>query len=68
LPNLLATYDAFKDKGFEEVAISADNKKDVWLESIRTHKMKWINVLQGGDNKAANIYGVNSYPNIFNCS
>jgi peroxiredoxin len=65
LPNLLATYDAFKDKGFEVVAISADNKKYVWLESLKSYKMKWVNALEGGDNKAATIYGVNSYPDNF---
>jgi peroxiredoxin len=67
LPNLLASYELFKDKGFEIIGVSLDNKKEVWLKSIKEHNMKWVNIsdLKGGDNKVAIIYGVNGIPDNF---
>lgn len=63
-PNLVKTYLAYKDKGFEILGVSADNNKDAWLKAIQEDKLPWENVsdLKGDQNSAALIYGVYSFP------
>lgn len=66
-PNLVKTYIAFKDKGFNILGVSADDNKDYWLKAIKDDQLSWENVsdLKGDKNIAALIYGINAYPTNF---
>lgn len=66
-PNLVKTYAAFKDKGFNIIGVSADDNKEFWLKAIKDDQLSWENVsdLKGDKNRAALIYGINAYPTNF---
>lgn len=66
-PNLVKTYTAYKNKGFEILGVAADNNKEQWLKAIKDDKLPWENVsdLKGDKNVAALIYGINSFPTNF---
>jgi peroxiredoxin len=63
-PNLLNTYNQFKDSGFEIVAVSLDENKEYWMSAIKKDKLPWkhLSDLKGRDNKAALIYSVGGVP------
>ncbi|MDB5231643.1 MAG: hypothetical protein JWN76_2448 [Chitinophagaceae bacterium] len=68
-PNLVKTYNKFKDKGFEILSISLDQpgKKSDWLKAIKTDQLTWTQVsdLKFWDNEIAKMYGVTSIPSNF---
>lgn len=63
-PELVKLYADFKNKGFEIIGVAADTDKTQWLNAIQKDNLTWTNVtdFKGDKNKAALIYGVNSYP------
>jgi peroxiredoxin len=66
-PELINSYNEFKDKGFDILAVSLDSKKEDWLYAITEDKLPWKNVsdLKGFQNSAALIYGVSAIPRNF---
>lgn len=65
-PNLVKTYNEFKDKGFEIFAVSEDIQKKKWLEAIEEDHLPWLQVSElKGNNTASMIYGVNGIPDNF---
>lgn len=64
MPNLVANYEKYHDKGFEIVGVSFDQKKEAWVEGIQKLGMKWpqISDLKGWKCAASEIYGVASIP------
>lgn len=64
MPNLVKLYRQYKEKGFEILAVAADNKRDIWKKSISELKMDWVNLseLKGDQDKVALIYGITYYP------
>lgn len=65
---LVATYKKYKDKGFEVVSYSMDNKEKLWLDAIQKDGIPWIQVsdLTGFDNNAvAQSYYVKQLPTLF---
>jgi peroxiredoxin len=64
MPNVVAAYAKYKDKGFEIVGISLDEDKASWLKAIDAHKMTWpqLSDLKGWESVAAQLYGVQSIP------
>lgn len=66
-PNVLAAYQDFKDKGFIILAVSLDEKKEPWLKAIKEDKLPWkqLSDLKGGENEAAQLYGVSVIPDNF---
>ncbi|MGN7822665.1 redoxin domain-containing protein [Chitinophaga sp. 22536] len=63
-PNVVKAYDKFKDKGFEILGVSLDDKKDKWLAAVEADKLTWTHVsdLKGWKNAAAELYGVRAIP------
>jgi peroxiredoxin len=63
-PNLVATYNRFRDEGFEIVGISFDTNKDNWLRAIDDDGLTWpqLSDLKGWDNSAGRLYGIRSIP------
>ena len=64
MPNVVAAYEKYHDKGFDIVGLSFDNKKEPWVKDIENLKMPWTHLsdLKGWRTIASETYGVNSIP------
>ena len=64
MPNVIQNYERFKDRGFEVLAVSIDNKKDAWLHGIKDFGTPFIQLseLKGRDSELATIYGITTIP------
>ena len=63
-PNVVATYNQFKDKNFTVLGVSLDTTRQAWMDAIHTDGLTWNHVsdLKGWHNEAAAMYGVQSIP------
>lgn len=63
-PNLIKTYEQFKNKNFEIISVSLDSENDNWLNAIIKDKLTWTQIsdLKGQQNEIAVQYGVQSVP------
>ncbi len=64
-PNVVRTYQKFKDKNFTIFSVSLDNKKEEWEQAIKDDKLDWPNHgsdLKGWNADAAKAYGIQSIP------
>ncbi|MRG48564.1 redoxin domain-containing protein [Chitinophaga sp. SYP-B3965] len=63
-PNLVRTYEKYKDKGFDIFAVSLDNKKEQWIKAIADDKLTWTHVsdIKFWDSAPAKLYGVRAIP------
>lgn len=66
-PHVLKAYHRFKEKNFDVVAVSLDDKKDAWLKAIREDGMPWIHLsdLKGFESAVAKEYGIRAIPQNF---
>ena len=67
-PNIVETYNMFKDKGLEIVSVSLDTDKEAWLKGIKEDNLTWKNhlsELKGWNCPAAAEYGVAFIPQNF---
>jgi thiol-disulfide isomerase/thioredoxin len=66
-PYLLKAYKELKDKNFEIVSISLDEKRDYWLTAMQQDGMPWIQVsnLEGFKSGIAVKYGITAIPQNF---
>jgi len=66
-PYLKKAYSQFKDKNFEIIGISLDDKDSVWVKAIKDNAFPWIQVsdLKGWQNAAAIEYGITAIPQNF---
>ncbi len=64
---LRPTYNRYHDRGFEVYAISLDNNRQQWIQSIDYNEFDWINVseLTYPDSRANLFYNVTSLPTTF---
>lgn len=63
-PNVLAAYNAFKDKNFTVFGVSLDQQKENWIKAINDDKLPWMQVsdLKGWGNAASQMYKISSIP------
>ena len=64
-PNVVETYELYKDKGLEIVSVSLDTDKEAWLKGIKEDNLSWNNhlsALNGWNCPAATEYGVAFIP------
>ncbi len=66
-PNVVKTYAAYKDKGFEIFGVSLDQDRAAWLKAIETDQLVWKHVsdLKYWSSAGAQAYQVNSIPQTF---
>ena len=64
LPNVKKAYAEFKDKGFQVVSISIDQKEADWRKALEEEKMQWPNFR---DNDVANQFKVKAVPTVYLC-
>ncbi|HEV2318916.1 MAG TPA: TlpA disulfide reductase family protein [Verrucomicrobiae bacterium] len=67
IPNVVATYQKYHDKGFEIIGVSLDSDRDKLLSFIKENNMTWQQYFdgQGWSNKLAVKYGIESIPMTF---
>jgi len=65
-PNLVNTFNKYKEKGFQVLGISLDRPgaKERWLQAIHDDRLAWTHVsdLQFWDNAVAKQYGIQAIP------
>ena len=68
-PNLVKSFNAYKDKGFTVLGVSLDQPtgKEKWMKAIHDDQLTWTQVsdLKYWKNDAAVLYGVNAIPQNF---
>jgi peroxiredoxin len=68
-PNVVKTYDNYKNKNFTILGVSLDqpNARDKWLKAIQHDKLTWTQVsdLKGWKNEAAQLYAIHAIPQNF---
>ena len=66
-PFLKTAYAKYKDKNFEIIGVSLDDKKSAWLGAIQSNGFKWIQLcdLKGRQNSVAQAYGISAIPQSF---
>jgi thiol-disulfide isomerase/thioredoxin len=64
MPHVIAAYEQYKDKGFDIVGVSFDQKKSSWVAAIQQFGMQWkqMSDLKGWKSAAQEAYGVISIP------
>ena len=64
MPNVVAVYNEFKDKGFGIVGVSLDENLNDWKSAITDLGMTWpqMSDLKGWESEGAKLYGINSIP------
>ena len=67
LLQLRSTYQRYHNSGFEVYAISLDNEKTPWMQSIDYNEFNWINVseLTYPNSRAQIFYNVTSLPSTY---
>ena len=63
-PNIVATYNQFKDKNFTILGVSLDQDKKAWLKAINDDGLAWkqISDLKFWNSEAASLYQVQAIP------
>jgi thiol-disulfide isomerase/thioredoxin len=64
-PNVVKTYDKYKDDGFTIISVSMDTDKEKWFAAIKQDKLVWpnhVSDLGGWNSKVGQTYGVKSIP------
>ena len=64
MPNVVANYKKYHDKGFEIVGVSFDSKAAAWQKAVKDLGMTWpqMSDLKGWESAGANAYGITSIP------
>ena len=67
MPEIIKFYEKYKTTDLVIIAVSLDEKKDLWLSAIQKYSIPFINVsdLKGWMNETALIYGVSGVPDNF---
>jgi thiol-disulfide isomerase/thioredoxin len=69
LPNVLANYEKYHDRGFEVVGISLDEDRGELEAFLKDHKIPWATIFSdnptGGGNMLATYYNVATIPNVW---
>ncbi len=63
-PNMLKAYSRFRDKGFDVLSVSLDDKREKWVAAIQADNLQWTQVsdLKGWKNEVAEKYGIRAIP------
>lgn len=67
-PNVVRTYEQYKDKGFTIYSVSLDQDRARWISAIAKDRLTWpshVSDLKGWQSAGAKLYRVNSIPATF---
>ncbi|MBQ9668633.1 MAG: TlpA family protein disulfide reductase, partial [Prevotella sp.] len=64
MPNVIQNYERFRDRGFEVLAVSIDDKKNAWLRGIKDFGTPFMQLsdLKGRNSELAVLYGITTIP------
>ena len=64
MPNVVAAYKKFHNKGFEIVGFSFDANKADWIDAIKSWDMPWVHLsdLKAWNTKAGQVYDIQGIP------
>ena len=64
MPNVVAAYEKFHEKGLDIVGVSLDGQRAPWVEAIEKLKMPWTQLsdLKGWESLVTKVYKVNAIP------
>ena len=64
MPNVVAAYEKYHEKGIDFVGVSLDGQREPWVEAIEKLKMPWVHLsdLKGKESLVKNVYHVNAIP------
>ena len=64
MPHLVDLYKRYKGKGLGVIGVSLDEDRSAWIKAVKYLGMDWVQLsdLQGWDNSAARMYGIESIP------
>ena len=64
MPNVVAAYNNYKDKGFEVVGVSLDRERERWLSGIKEMNMTWpqMSELKFWDTPVVELYAFRGIP------
>ncbi|MBR6828525.1 MAG: AhpC/TSA family protein [Prevotella sp.] len=64
MPNVVAAYEKFHEKGLDIVGVSLDGQRAPWVEAIEELKMPWVHLsdLKGWKSLVTKVYKVNAIP------
>ena len=64
MPNVVALYENYKNKGLGILGVSLDNSREAWIAAIKSMEITWPQVsdLKGWHNAAAVQFGIQSIP------
>jgi thiol-disulfide isomerase/thioredoxin len=67
VPNVVAAYQKYHDKGFEILGVSLDQNKDALLAFTKEHGMAWPQYFdgKGWDNDVSKNFGIDSIPSMW---
>jgi thiol-disulfide isomerase/thioredoxin/mannose/fructose/N-acetylgalactosamine-specific phosphotransferase system component IIB len=63
-PNVVRTYNNYKDKGFDILGVSLDDKRDRWIKAINDDKLNWqhISELKSWQSSFVRNYNITGIP------
>jgi thiol-disulfide isomerase/thioredoxin len=64
-PNVVRTYEKYKEDGFTVMSVSLDTDKDKWIAAINKDNLSWpnhVSDLAGWNSQVGKKYGVSSVP------
>ncbi len=63
-PNVVASYNKFKSKGFTVLGVSYDQDKARWMDAVTQDGLTWTQVsdLKGWGNETARLFGITGIP------
>ncbi|EDM36501.1 thioredoxin family protein [Pedobacter sp. BAL39] len=63
-PNVLAAYEKYKDKNFQVLGVSLDEKKALWLKAIAEDQLPWKQVcdFKASKSEVTQLYNISSIP------
>ena len=60
MPNVVAAYEKYHDRGLEIVAYSFDNSVAAWTDAIQSWNMPWVHLV--GQGEPGDVYDVHAIP------
>ena len=63
-PNVVASFNKYKDKNFTVFSVSFDQKKEAWIDAIKADNLTWTHIsdLQGWGNSVGRMFKIQSIP------
>ena len=64
MPNVVAAYEKYHDKGLKVIGLSLDSDRESWIQAIADLNMPWMHLsdLKGWESSVCTVYKTSSIP------